>query len=188
MEINKFLKKHIKKWSKHYEVLVGALVGALALIITIFVVVIPVYRAHIDLQLEKATLEKKIEALDQFAVKYRDYENYYIERNREMAYLRQVLPATLEGKDNIGELQQLAKKNGLRLNCSALPRQYAKKSRLENSIIEFKAVGSYTNMLRFLAGIENLGNASVVEPRIEVNNVGDLQLQGKYYVYAFADK
>lgn len=167
-----------------YKYTIFAALSFFSLLFIIIGKAYPAYEEHLRIEQECRSLEQKLEILEQFAVRNKDYANIKEQHENSIAKLREKLPASLENTNAMERLQQNAKKNGISLNTKRIEIKDAKTKAVTSVGVELKAFGSYRNIIDLLVYIENNSLAGLDNVKLESLGNDGLALSGKCYYYA----
>ena len=170
-----------------YKYLALCLISVVILVTTGGMVVWPLYAEHLSIEQESKAIQQRLQVIEQFAGRYKNYEESHSQYEVTVSKLQELLPSSLEGIDAMNEVQKLARANGLAINVSRISNN-VRQDKLVNVGVDIRAKGSYAAILKFLENLEQNSLTGLEQLHLESNSKDKLTLNGKYYVYGLKDK
>lgn len=180
-EILAILKNKDELRSYKYVMLLGTSVVLLAIVILF--VILPVWQKHILLEKEYRLYEDRIRDLESYATQHRSYEEEYAARQGDYVSLRERLPLDYQGQDYLGQLQQLARRQGVTIAVARNSELVKKSKGLTSVILDIRTRGSYSSVRRFLERLEKGGPYVIEKMKVEGNHDGVVNVSAVVMVY-----
>lgn len=181
-EISAIMKNKGELSSYKYVMLLGASVVLLAIVV--FIILMPVWQKHIFLEKEYKLYEERIRALESYSIQHRSYETEYVAKQGEYVRLRERLPLENQGQDYIGQLQQLARGQGVALVVARNSEPAKKLKGLTSIVLDVRTHGSYGSVKRFLETLEKEGPYVIDKIKVEGNNEGLVNVSARIMIYS----
>lgn len=165
-----------------YKYLALCLISVVILVTAGGIVVWPLYAEHLSIEQESKAIQQRLQVIEQFAGRYKNYEESHSQYEVTVSKLQELLPSSLEGIDAMNKVQKLAQASGVTLNVSRMNNN-TKQDKLFSVGVDIKAKGSYAAMLKFLENLEQNSLTGLEQLHLHTSSDGMLTLNGKYYVY-----
>ena len=181
-EIQAIIKNKGELSNYKYVMLLGA--GVVLLAIVALFAILPAWQKHIFLEKEYKLYEEKIRSLESYAIQHRSYETEYVAKQGEYVRLRERLPLENQGQDYLGQLQQLARGQGVALAVARNSEPAKKLKGLTSIVLDVRTQESYGSVKRFLETLEKEGPYVIDKIKVEGNNEGLVNVSARIMIYS----
>lgn len=183
---------------KHYRFLFCLLGSIICLFSVLVYYALPQISNYEALLKDQVILQKKIESLESFALKHKDYQSVLEKHQEEYIKLRELLPPDRRENYYIARLQNTAKEAGGNLVSTSVKQEnnlvlvnkkdFSNNNKNRNASLEcydigIKYLGKYEEILKFLHILDNNHKNGLNSIIISAGKGETLSLEGNFNVY-----
>lgn len=179
--------KELGKYYTDYKYLTLCLISIVILVATGGLLVWPLYAEHLSIEQQSKAVQQRLQILEQFASMHGSYDEEHSRKEMALQKLQEKLPSDLAKIDAMNKVQQIAHSSGVKLNASRIVNNNAQQGKLTRAGVEVKAIGSYTDIFKFLENLEQRSLTGLEQLNLQAREDGNLMLNGKYYVYGLRE-